>query len=174
VGATCAVPLALLVWYLNGPAAAGWARRAGTPAALLRHRVTSTRELAAAAPVQRSLPSGSFDGQLSGGIQQGTDTNGLIRINIAAALRGTVTGKLRITLWGQPTEGEGVALAASDVAFAARGTTEAYVGHVVALDGNHVEAQLQNASGARLDLAVDLNLANGRGAVTGDLHGRAA
>jgi len=38
--AALAVPVMLVVWYLHGPARHGWAKRAGTPAALLgRHLV---------------------------------------------------------------------------------------------------------------------------------------
>jgi len=65
-------------------------------------------------------------------------------------------------------------LAASDVAFGAAGTTEVYVGRVVGLVGNTVEARLKNAAGSRIELTIDLNLEQGSGAVTGHVRGRAA
>ncbi|MGZ8697988.1 MAG: hypothetical protein ACXWZ1_11615, partial [Gaiellaceae bacterium] len=103
----------------------------------------------------------------------GPGTNGLVKINIRAALSGAVRGQLRITLWGEPSDG-GVTLAASDVAFGAAGTTQAYVGRVVGLAGNSVTARLKNASGSRIELSLVLNLERGTDAVTGVLHGRAA
>ncbi len=170
--ATLFVPLALFAWYLSGPARNGWAARAGTPAALLRRPAAVQPPLVAV--VQRSLPPQTFEGQLAGSLKEtGPGTNGLVKINIQAALSGAVRGKLRITLWGEPSDG-GVTLAASDVAFGAAGTTEAYVGRVVGLVGNSVTARLKNASGSHIELSLALNLGRGTGAVTGVLHGRAA
>ena len=98
---------------------------------------------------------------------------GLVRVNIVASLRGRVGGRLRITLWGEPS-GDGVALTASDVAFGADGTTLPYVGRVVGLAGDRVDAQLANANGDRIDVSVELRLNHTTGAVTGVLRGRAA
>jgi sulfoxide reductase heme-binding subunit YedZ len=170
-GATLAVPLALLAWYQNGPAHRGWAARAGTPVSLLRrHTSAGTSTIGAA----RSLPPMSFKSRLSGQLgQDGPDLNGLVRVNIVAALRGRVGGKLRITLWGEPTEGGGVALTASDVAFGADGTSLPYVGRVTGLAGNRVDARVTNADGNRVELSADLQLNRATGAVVGSLRGRA-
>lgn len=170
--ATLLVPLGLFVWYLGGPARGGWAARAGTPTALLRRHATTVPS-ALVPIVQRSLPPETFNGRLAGSLRQTAGASGLVKINIRAALSGDVRGKLRITLWGEPS-GEGVALAASDVAFGAAGTTEAYVGRVVGLAGNTVEARVSNAAGGRIDLSIDLNLRRGGGVVTGVLRGHAA
>jgi Ferric reductase like transmembrane component len=165
------VPLALFVWYLSGPAQRGWAARAGTPTALLRPRAAAPTP--AMPVVQRSLPPESFDGQLAGSLRQtGPEANGLVKVDIRATVDGSVRGKLRITLWGEPS-GSGIALAASDVAFGAAGTTQPYVGQVVGLDGNTVDARLSDAAGSRVELSVDLNLHGGNGVVTGLLRGRA-
>ena len=170
--ATLLVPLALFVWYVGGPARGGWAARAGTPTALLRRHATTVSS-ALVPIVQRSLPPETFNGRLAGSLRQTAGASGLVKINIRATLSGDVRGKLRITLWGEPS-GEGVALAASDVAFGAAGTTEAYVGRVVGLAGNTVEARVSNAAGGRIDLSIDLNLRRGGGMVTGVLRGHAA
>jgi Ferric reductase like transmembrane component len=167
-----AVPLALLVWYQTGPAGRGWAARAGTPAALLR-RVAPRASTAIADP--QSLPTHRFTSTLSGRLDQtGPDEGGLVRVNILAALRGGVAGELRITLWGEPSANGGVALAASDVAFGADGTTLPYVGRVIGLTGNHVDAQVANAAGDRIQLSVALQLNQSTGAVTGQLRGSPA
>jgi acyl-coenzyme A thioesterase PaaI-like protein len=82
-----------------------------------------------------------------------------------------VHGNLRLTLWGQPAENGGVAMTASNVAFAAAGTTSAYAGQVVSLDGNRVEAQLTNAAGAKADLTLDLQLDRSSNAISGSVRG---
>jgi sulfoxide reductase heme-binding subunit YedZ len=171
-GVSIAVPLALIAWYQNGPARRGWAARAGTPAALLRGR---TSPVASATGAERSLAASSFSSTLSGRLSQsGPDLNGLIRINIVAAVRGRIGGRLRITLWGEPSEGGGVALTSSDVAFGADGTTLPYVGRVVGLEGNRVDAQVANADGKKVDLSAHLQLNRATGAVSGVLRGEAA
>jgi hypothetical protein len=96
---------------------------------------------------------------------------GLVRVNIVATLHGAVSGKLRITLWGQPSLDGGVALTASDVAFGADGTTLPYVGRVVGLSGNRVDARVANAAGDRLQLSADLQLNRATGVVGGTLSG---
>jgi hypothetical protein len=171
-GAALAIPLALIAWYQNGPAQRGWAARAGTPVALLR---SQTPARTTAPGTARSLPPSSFASRLSGRLgQTGPDLNGLVRINIVAALRGRIGGKLRITLWGEPSQDGGVALTSSDVAFGADGTTLPYVGRVVGLAGNRVDAQVTNADGKKVELSVDLQLNRATGAVTGVLRGRTA
>lgn len=165
-------PLALFLWYQNGPAQAGWATRAGTPVALLRRPAPS--ETPIAAPVRGSSLPHPFKGPLAGSLTESNSAaNGLVRIDIRARLQGGLRGKLRITLWGEPS-GEGVALTASDVAFAAAGTTEAFVGRVVSLAGNQVDARLANAAGDRIQLRAELQLDRATGAVTGVLQGQAA
>jgi len=171
--ATAAVPFALLVWYLAGPNRTGWAARAGTPSALLRPHLAATQP--AAATVSRSLPRESFNGQLTGQLNEsGPRADGLITISINAHVQGTVRGALRITLWGAPGENGGVALTASDVAFGATGTTEPYVGQVASLAGDRVDARLANAAGSQLALTVALQLDRATGSVTGHVHGQAS
>jgi ferric reductase like protein len=171
--ATIVAPLALLVWYLGGPSQSGWARRSGTPTALLRGG--SPRSEPAASRSQKSLPAELFTGTLRGRLDQsGPRSDGLLTIAINAHVRGEVRGILRITLWGLPSDGGGVALTASDVAFGATGTTMPYVGRVVSLEGDRVDAQLADASGRQLTLSVGLRLHHATGGVTGDLRGRAS
>jgi len=170
---TLAVPLLIFVWYRGGPERRGWAARAGTPVALLRRAAagSSAASLASAA----SLPSGSFDARLTGhATNSAPRSDGLITVDIETRVRGRVHGKLRLTLWGMPTQEGGVAMRASDVAFAAAGTSSAYTGRVVSLDGNRVVAPLTNASGAHADLTLDLRIDGSTDAVSGSLHGTAA
>jgi DMSO/TMAO reductase YedYZ heme-binding membrane subunit len=170
--AVFALPLALFIWYQAGPAQTGWARRAGTPASLLRRSAPPAAQIGAR--VRDTWPPRTFSEPLAGTLtQSNSPASGLIRIDIRARIRGLLLGKLRITLWGVPS-GEGVALTASDVAFAAAGTTEAYVGRVVALDGTRVDARLADPAGNRIQLLAELELDQATGGVKGVLHGTTA
>jgi DMSO/TMAO reductase YedYZ heme-binding membrane subunit len=98
--ATIVLPLAIFVWYLGGPAQTGWAKRAGTPAALLRRGPRTTQSIAAV--TRTSLPQRAFSATLAGRVtESGPRADGLITITIDARVRGTVRGALRITLWGR-------------------------------------------------------------------------
>jgi len=172
IAVTFAVPIALLLGYLSGPSRAGWAARAGTPAALLRSHRVATQPVAAA---MQALPRESFEAPLVGRLQEsGPRADGLITITIRGHVRGSVRGALRITLWGAPAEGGGVALTASDVAFGANGTTLPYVGQVVSLAGDRLDSDLTTSSGARLRLRMTLHLNRQTGAVGGDVQGQAS
>jgi methionine sulfoxide reductase heme-binding subunit len=170
VVAAFVVPLLVFAWYHQGPRQPGWAARAGTPAALLRSSVSRT----AAPSAQASLPSESFAARLSGRISNSGRSDGLVTVEIRARVQGRVHGNLRLTLWGLPTEGGGVSMTASNVAFAAAGTTSPYTGQVVSLDGRDVEAQLTNADGRRIDLQLALQLSGSTNTVGGSVRGRAA
>ena len=164
-------PLAIFVWYQGGPQQRGWAARAGTPSSLL-HRATATPSTMPTASA-RSLPAGDFAARIDGHLSSTAGSNGLVTVDIKGRVRGRVHGNLRLTLWGQPAEGGGIVMTASDVAFAAAGTASAYSGHVVSLDGNRVETQLKNAAGARADITFDLQLNRATNAISGSVQGRA-
>ncbi|HSC74305.1 MAG TPA: ferric reductase-like transmembrane domain-containing protein [Gaiellaceae bacterium] len=171
--ATIVLPLALFVWYLAGPSQSGWAKRSGTPAALLRRPGPKTQSIAAVS--RTSLPQETFDASLTGRLKEdGPRADGLITIVVDAHVRGAVRGVLRITLWGLPSSEGGVSLTASDVAFGATGTTEPYVGRVVSLAGDHVGAELANASNGQLRLDIGLHLDRATGDVTGQVRGQAS
>jgi sulfoxide reductase heme-binding subunit YedZ len=168
------LPLAVFFWYSSGPAQSGWAARAGTPAALLRRPAAVARLPVSQQAEPASLPRGSFDSRIAGKITSSPRrADGLVTVDIEARVQGRVRGNLRLTLWGMPAENGGVLMSASDVAFAAAGTTAAYSGRVVSLDGNRVEAQVRNAAGGRADLLVDLEIDPSTDAIGGSLRGTA-
>ena len=100
LSASVILPVALVVWLVAGPLATGWARRAGTPAALLAGSGTS-------ASVAARAPSGSngsigpgysatFDGTLS---ESGSGSQ--VAITIDAPLHGGGSGRLRVSIDAQ-------------------------------------------------------------------------
>jgi sulfoxide reductase heme-binding subunit YedZ len=171
VAAALVVPFLVFAWYHQGPRQTGWAARAGTPATLLRSFVSRT----AAPSIQASLPSESFAARLTGRISDSAGrSDGLVTVEIRARVQGRVHGNLRLMLWGLPMEGGGVSMTASNVAFAAAGTSSPYTGQVVSLDGNDLEAQLRNADGGRIHLRLALRLSGSNNAVGGSVRGQAA
>src|SRR5581483_2766992 len=145
--AALALPVAIVVWYRSGPAQTGWARRAGTPAAVL-----ARAHPAAAAAVQASL------------VRRSPAVAAPPRSFVSAI--GGPRGAARIDLRGEPTGG-GVSMTASGVSFVPATTRAVYTGSVVALAGSRVEALVRDSAGQRLRLAFVLSIDAAGGSVNG-------
>ena len=165
-GAALVAPVAVFLWYESGPAQHGWARRAGTPTAVLEKGVSASpgvRNVPVAAP---SSPPTSFASALSGTESQVNAPNGLVTVRLSLRLRGGPRGAARIDLRGIP-EGEGVSLTASGVSFVPATTRSVYTGRVVGLEEQHVVAEVRDAAGNRLRLYFQLSIDGVSRAVTG-------
>lgn len=169
-GAAVVVALLGFVWYRSGPAKLGWAARAGTPASILRRRSTAQTIATTARPA--TIPS-SFDDRLVGRLARSQDNAGNVGLAFGAAARGTAPAVLKFTLWGAQTGEGGVAMTDSAVTFAPRGLGS-YTGKVVGLSGNELVADVANASGNHLRLAITLQIDNTSRSFAGSLHGDAA
>lgn len=164
--AAVAVPVALVVWYEQGPARPGWAARAGTPAHLRASvRAASAPTVLASAP----SPPRSFTSDVTGTVQNAQQADGRLRVVISLRLTGSPGGALRIDLRGVPTGG-GVSMDASGVSFVPATTRAVYLGSVAALEGNVVGAQVRDAAGDRLDLTVVLSLDAASGSASGTVQ----
>ena len=157
-------PIAVFGWYRTGPMQHGWARRAGTPSALLA-RHTPARATRDAALVQVRPPT-SFVSALSGTTTEHAAPGGLLDVRIAVQLRGGPHGAARIDLRGIPGGG-GVSLTASGVSFVPATTRNIYEGRVVALSGSQVVAAVRDSAGDRLELSFALRIDSASGATTG-------
>jgi hypothetical protein len=163
-------PVALIVWYQGGPAQRGWAARAGTPVAIL-HSHTVAVSLRRPQPQATGLP-GTFSGALSGQMTQtGPDASGLVGVRIDTVVRGRVKAKIRLILKGNPTEGGGVLMTSSGVAFATAGTSAIYEGSITSLSGDQVIAHVTAPAVGSVELRLSLHLDAETGAVTGRVHG---
>jgi DMSO/TMAO reductase YedYZ heme-binding membrane subunit len=160
------------VWYDGGPAAAGWAKRAGTPSTLLGHGQRSVRAGAAATHAQTvaDVPSAPFSAQLDGRLTTVTEPSGLVRIDIRGRTSGGTTALLWIRLEGQPDGGGGVSMHASGVRFGPTSDPNLYVGSIDQLSGTQMSIGLRDASGRRLRLAIALTVDEATSRVTGTLH----
>jgi sulfoxide reductase heme-binding subunit YedZ len=157
-------PIALVVWLAAGPLAAGWARRAGTPASVLAQVAstpasssTTSPTAPSTAPVAPSgtLPAPPFSAQVTGSITQSNPAaDGRVTVRLANTLSGGATGVLEIDLTGQPVDGGGVVLDTSQVTLGPSQQPGLYHGTVVALEGGRITIDLQSAGRPNLELTM--------------------
>jgi DMSO/TMAO reductase YedYZ heme-binding membrane subunit len=160
------------IWYAGGPGSPGWARKAGTPSALLGH--ASFRAVAARQPSQTvaDVPASPFSGRLSGHIASTVDQgSGLVRLDIRGRTTGGVSGLLWIRLQGSSVDDGGVQLSASGVAFGPSAAPNEYVGTITQLQGTQLVASLRNAAGRQLTLQVALHIDEATRSFSGTVEG---
>jgi sulfoxide reductase heme-binding subunit YedZ len=170
VAATLLVAVTGTVWYRTGPLQHGWARRAGTPAALLGGAAprAATQPVSLAAP--QELPAPPYSAPLAGRFAEaGPDHNGLESVAVSVVTRGVLRSRLRLDLWGLPLDGGGVEMRASQVRFGPPAAPSQYTGRIVGLDGSHVLVSLRDAAGRPLSLDLRLQIDHVTGHVGGSL-----
>lgn len=176
------LPLGLLVWLPGGPLAAGWAKRAGTPASLLAS-VHSASESNAASPGVASFPSSrstrqgapagarssSFVAAVDGRIRQVRVANGLMLVDISLTVHGRPLSNFHIRIKGEPIAGGGVQMTSSRVTLGPASNPDQYGGRIKALEGTDVTASVSDSARSTLSLVARLQIALGPGAVSGTL-----
>ena len=162
--AAAAVALATAGWAWAGPLGPGWARRAGTPSALLARSsgngATASAGSAGGGSGASGIRSGSsafpappFQAQLSGTVAFAPGpASGDSTVTLAMADGSAV--RLKITISGPAVQG-GVTMTASSVTLGPASARARYTGHVVVLEGSVIQATVSGA-GQRLSLAIDL------------------
>ena len=163
--AATAVVLAFgtLAWLRAGPMRPGWARRAGTPAALLAGnsvaqgagRVRSGKAVFPSLPFQIAV-TGTVTSRPGPG-----SGNRTVTIDVASG----TAARLRIVVSGPAVPG-GVEMTGSQVSLGPPAAPARYTGHLVSLNGAAMQAVV-SGSGQRLALAIDL--AQSGAAVSGTL-----
>lgn len=192
VAVSVAVPVLVAAWAASGPLKAGWARRAGTPAALLGTGTASGPTAAASSPAASSpaAPSpGSTSGatvpsQAAAGLsvpltaelagsqtETGPDGNGLVSVIISGTFQasGGPSGVLKLVLTGQPADG-GVSLTGSQVSLGPVGDPAQFSGHVSQLEGSTVVASVKDSSGRSATATFNLEISRESGRVHGQLE----
>jgi hypothetical protein len=159
--ATALLVVAVLGWTYSGPTQPGWARRSGTPTALLR----------GALPASVTTVQAPFDASFSGTLSQ-TSGNGRATVTIGGALTGGATGRLKIVLEGIPLAGGGVQMDRSATTLGTRSSPAMYQGSVTNLDGTTLDAIVRNAAGKAIRLRMEFTIdASGTG-VSGSITAR--
>ncbi|HUZ98674.1 MAG TPA: ferric reductase-like transmembrane domain-containing protein [Gaiellaceae bacterium] len=175
--AAFAVPLGMLVWANSGPLRKGWASRAGTPASLLAafrggaSAPASQPSSAVVPPSRPALPDGSFTATFRGRVNESPAANGLVTVTIDGVASGGFNGRVHVALRGVPLSGGGVEMLESSVALLPRGGGAWDPGHVVALEGQHVTADVVGAGTQRVRVLFTLQIDPASGRVSGSIHG---
>jgi sulfoxide reductase heme-binding subunit YedZ len=137
IGAAVAVSLATIVFVAVGPLRPGWARRAGTPVALLGTHPASTPP--ASAPAASSAA--PFTGQVR---QAAGPGQGQVTITIAGRTSGSAARSVKVVLHGTP-DGTGIAMTSGTVLLGAGGPDPARQGPITQLDGHQLTANLSGS-----------------------------
>jgi hypothetical protein len=150
-----AVPLITIVFVLAGPLRPGWARRAGTPVALLgaAHGVTGQGGAQGVSGQGAALPTNSpFRGHVTRTRGPAADET---TITVAGQTGGSPREYLRIILQGRP-DGSGIALSAGSVHIGPDSSASSYLGPVVLLDGQQLSAALRSTAGSAVQAEITL------------------
>jgi hypothetical protein len=158
--ASVALPLTVVAWAAAGPLKPGWARRAGTPAALLG---AST-----AAPTSSRLTV-PFSAEFSGVQSAAEAGRDLVSITIQGSFRGGQAGILTIVLTGRPIGGGGVELTASQVSVGSVSYPRLLQGRVTSLAGTTLSVALADAAGKSFTADIRLQVEPSNDRVTGAL-----
>ena len=176
--ASIAAPVALLAWLPSGPLGAGWAKRAGTPAALLAKASTSASSSASSGASSSSGASASasaaprgFNAQVSGTVNNAQLPGGLVQVDLKLRVPGQPLSRFDIRIVGQPLSGGGVAMTSSRVTLGPASSPDRYVGRVTALEGTSVGARVSGPGGS-LSLVARLRIDPRSNAVAGALAAR--
>lgn len=150
IAATVTVPVATAAFVLLGPLQPGWARRAGTPPALLAPAAAQVPARPAVAPAG-GRGAVAFSGQAARARQPGGGVVITVRSRTAQHQR------LVIVLRGRPA-GAGVALTRGTVRIGPAGRQPAEHGLVTGLAGHRLTALLQSAQGIRQRASITLSI----------------
>ena len=155
-----ALPLAALVWTATGPLKPGWAKKAGTPVALLgASSASSSTPAPTSAPAGADLPvpfSSDFQGRQS---QASSDAHGDTTLTLTGSFN---DGTFRVALTGQPVSGGGVQLTGSQVSVGPASAPSEYTGHVTRLDGDTIVAAVAAPSGRSFTVTIQITAIQGR------------
>jgi len=167
--AAAAVLLAFgtVAWLRAGPLRPGWARRAGTPAALLA-RSAGAGGVSRGRSENSSFPAVPFQTSVAGAVTSRPGPASGQQTIVIAAAAGSV--RLRIVVSGPAVAG-GVEMTSSKVTLGPPASPARYAGRLVSLDGSAMRAVVSGA-GQRLVLAIDLTQSGS--SVTGTLTAAAA
>lgn len=164
-----ALAAGLAIWLPQGPLAAGWARRAGTPPRLLATasapvRTRAKRRGPAPPPLLATFVSG-----VRGSVRQGQSTSGLAVVDLRMHLTGGPPGRLRVRLAGQPAGGGGVLMDRSAVTLGPPSSPGELQGRISALNGSAIDALVGSSDGRgeRLHLQLALSGRSVQGTISG-------
>jgi hypothetical protein len=166
-----ALPVAVVAWTASGPLRPGWAKRAGTPTALIASASAPATPASSAGAHAAAPLTAPFSARLEGTLHQaGPDSSGLVTVTISGSFHGTQSGLLTIVLTGRPADGGGVELTGSQVQVGPSSAPYQYQGHVTQLAGTRLVAVLTTASRTTFTATINLQLNPGQDSTTGTVR----
>ena len=161
---TILLVLGISVWAYDGPMQRGWAKRAGTPAALLSGGASATP---AATASSFTLP---FSGAVSGTLEQSTTRPGATAtITLAGVITDGADGVFVITITGPVSGGGGVSMRSSTVTMGPVEQPDDSTGTITGLRGTQLQLELADASGSSFTAEVQLQIDASGTAFTGTI-----
>jgi len=175
--ASVAVAVGVFAWMRSEPMQPGWARKAGTPTALLASASsTGTAAGSAAAGSVAANPGGltfPFTSAVRGTIHESSPNASRATVTISAALVDRPGTRLRVSIAGTPLADGGVDMSSGTVRLGTAAAPDLYHGRVVSLDGTDVIASLRSASGVRVTVDMHFNVDRSSSTVDGTVSARA-
>ena len=153
---SAAIALAVVAWMVVEPMRPGWARKAGTPTALLASGRSVATDAAALPIPFSSAARGSLHDSGGGG----TTT---AQVTIDAVLTAARNARLRVVIVGTPLAGGGVRMDSGTVRLGVSGAPDLYRGVVTQLNGTDVTATAQSQRGSRIALTMHFTVDNSNG-----------
>ncbi len=175
LGVAALLPLGLLAWLPSGPLAAGWAKRAGTPASVLaKSQAAGSRATAASTGTTTHQSASSptaggahaFTAPASGRMRQSQLPDGLMLVDISLDLHGQSLSHLRIRIRGRAINGGGVEMTSSRVTLGPASNLDQYSGRITGLQGSDITAAVSGGA-STLSLLARLQISPGPGTATG-------
>jgi hypothetical protein len=160
--------VALVAWLPSGPLGSDWARRAGTPAAILARATGSTSSSTTTAGSSTTTTISAFQADVSGTISQSTTASGLAAVDIALTLPGSQLPVVHLQIVGNRDSSGGVQMTSSTVTAGTSADPQLYSGQITSLSGTDIGASVSSGTQA-LSLAVALEIDERSGTVTGRL-----
>ena len=168
------VVVAMVGWAAAGPTKAGWARRAGTPVALLATGTTTADAGGQGVPATSGAANGltiPVNATLAGTITQSDQSGGGARVVIDGTLTGTQDapqdGVLHIEIDGTATNNGGLRMSSSSVTMGTADHPNQYQGTITRLHNTTLTIQVHDSAGTVASVDVEVQIDNAAGTVTG-------
>lgn len=162
LGATALLPIGLIAWLPTGPLAAGWARRAGTPAAVLAAAHATTTPAGITRRTAGASGALAVTTRFRGRVRQQRLGPGAAVVDISLVARDPRVHNVHIRIEGRAIPGGGVDMSDSQVSAGPASNPDRYSGRVTALSGATVQASLADSAGSAVTVVAELQ-AQGRG-----------
>jgi hypothetical protein len=168
------IAVGVVAWMVSEPMRPGWARKAGTPSALLAAS-SSTQTVPATSGAVKSelaripIP---FSATLSGTIRQTSPAAGQATVTIAAQLSSMPDVRLRVVIDGTPLANGGVSMDHGTVRLGLAGAPNLYRGQVASLNGTDISASLRAANGTTVALTANFSVDGTTNHVGGTVTGQ--